>query len=359
MEWLARAWRPAHIGTPVGSVYRTRAGETFQPSFVPSHVLRARTGAIVGALLFVEAGAFAGVAEDGETATRQASPEPEPSWQVNASFSGSRYSLQNAAPTPSTDGTGLDVDFDVRRFFAPLRDDGAPYSLQPFLQRSSSWTLSVDGTHSSTRDPLGGPARTYWAGGISGGLDVYIRRWLIVDAGLGYGRGVLHDEGIDQSNQSFGGHVQMGLRLANTRIDAWYGLTALETAGAFAPLRTRFGASAFSAFAQRVTLSADGTVIPGGASGDVALEYYAKREVGVFAGTFAAKGKLYSNDDVVTRYGGWLGLAVWVDPTLAILAQYQLTLEALPERAVDTTPVGYQEVTHDLLLEAYARFDEL
>jgi hypothetical protein len=44
----------------------------------------------------------------------------------------------------------------------PVRDDGAPYSLQPLLQRTPSVSLHVDMGHFETNDPFGSPLRTDW-----------------------------------------------------------------------------------------------------------------------------------------------------------------------------------------------------
>jgi hypothetical protein len=114
----------------------------------------------------------------------------------------------------------------------------------------------------------------------------------------------------------------------------------------------------FTAIARRFTLSAFGTVIPSGAEVDLSLEYFATRELGIYVGTLAERGKLYSGDSVPTRYAGWIGLTAWLDPTIAISGTYQLTIEDLAEQA-GLPSGGYHEVTHTLGLQLLARFDEL
>jgi hypothetical protein len=193
------------------------------PVFLPS--------AIAGTLATFGMLSLAGASEDGEPALDRLAPEPDPSWQIDTTLSARKYSLQYAEASPSTYGTGMDLDVDLIRFMAPLRDDGAPYSLQPFLQRSSQWSLSLDGTHFSTHNPFGGDDRTDWIGGISGALDAYVKPWLALTAGLGYGVSVLHDVGVDQTTRTFRGGFGFGLRAANTRFDAWYGLIAEDVAG--------------------------------------------------------------------------------------------------------------------------------
>jgi hypothetical protein len=313
---------------------------------------------IASALVLCATSASADVVEDGETVSKQVWHEPDPSWQVNTSLSGNRYSIQNVAPSFSTDGTGEDVDFTMTRFLSPLRDDGAPYSLEPFLQRTSTWSVSLDGNHFSTHNPFGGPDRTEWGGGIGGSFDVYVRRWLALNGGLGYGYSALNDGELDQRTHSLNGFVEVGLRVADTRFDAWYTLDALDVGGSTS-LRRRYGASAYTAIARRLTMNLSGNIIPAGERGSIRLEYYATRELGIYMGALAGTGKLYSNDVVARTYGGWLGVAAWIEPTLGILGEYDLTFDTLPEQTVNQEPLGYHEATHALTLAVFARFDQL
>jgi hypothetical protein len=310
---------------------------------------------VIAGAPFFETRAFAD-ATVGAEAAGQPLREPDPSWQVNTSLSAGRYSIGSVTPNASTDGLALNLEFRLRRYFAPLRDDAAPYSLQPFLQRASSWSLTLDGGHFSTRNPFGGQDRTDWNGGVSGAVDAYVRRWLILNGGFGYGFSALRDVGVDQSTHTINGFVDVGLRVADTRIDAWYGLTALETAGSFAPARQRFGATAFTAIARRFTLGVSGASIPSGVEGSASLEYYATRELGIFGGTFAGRGKLYSTDAVPTRYAGWVGLAGWIDPTVGVSGQYELTVENF---AAQPGGPSDHNVTHTITLEVFARFDQM
>ncbi|HVZ73654.1 MAG TPA: hypothetical protein VHJ20_14845 [Polyangia bacterium] len=285
--------------------------------------------------------------------------EPDPSWQVNTSFSGRRYSLDYTAPTPSsTSGTGEAVGLEVTRFFAPLHDDGAPYSLEPFLQRASSWSLSIDGSHLTTNHPFGGPSSTDWSGGISTSVDVYVKRWLILNGGVStsYDR---QTETTEQSSHSVSGYLDLGLRVADTRVDGWYTVNAEDVGGASSRFRNRFGASMFTAIARRFSLSLDGNRIPGGGNGEIALEYFARQDLGIFGGLFAEKGTFYSTNLEVQEYSGWLGVATWLDPTVGVEGSYTLTTYDAPVQLIDQTPFGYHDISHQLLFEVLARFDRL
>jgi hypothetical protein len=322
--------------------------------------VRLGSGALVMAATVVfETLAFADATAAGEAASGQPARDPAPSMQVNASLSGSRYSLQSTSPTPSTYGTTQDLSFSLTRYLAPLRDDGAPYSLQPFLQRSNRLSIGLGGGHLSTHNPFGRQDHTVWNGGVSGSLDVYVKRWLALNGGLGYGHSTLHDVGFDQSTHSFSAFLGIGLRLADTRIDAWYDLVALDQGGSFAPLRRQFGASAFTAIARRFTLNVSGSVIANGVAGDLSLEYFATRELGIYAGTLASRGKLYSDESAPTRYAGWAGLAAWLDPAVGIGGAYQLTIEDLAQGAGGPQFVGYHQISHALSFALFARFEDL
>ena len=64
--------------------------------------------------------------------------EPHPEWQLGAALEGRKYFLDYSS-SPSTDGTQEDGLIEVTKFYQPLLDDGAPYSLAPYLQRASLW----------------------------------------------------------------------------------------------------------------------------------------------------------------------------------------------------------------------------
>jgi hypothetical protein len=299
--------------------------------------------------------AFAGMlgvarAEDDEAA--------DPIWQLNGTLVGQKYAYDYPTSV-SNDGLQLNLEVELVKYDAPLRDDGAPYSLQPFLQYRSSWSVSVDGGHFDTRNPLGGEDRTDWSGGFSASVNRYVKGGLALTGGVNYGFDVLHDVGVDETGHAFSGSAGIGLRIADTRFDVSYTLESLYLAGSFAPLRQEFGARVYTVLERRLSVNLSGDIIPGGFDGDLRLEFYPTREVGIFGGGAFAKGELYAASQVITRYMGRAGASVWLDRTMALVGEYEYTVEDLPLQAYLGAYDGFHEVAHTLLFELSMRFDEL
>lgn len=307
---------------------------------------------VAGAILLVAVPAVAGgAAADATLGEDPGARNSDPECQLDTTLSGRAYSIQNVVPSPEVHGTAEQLSLETVDFLVPLHDDGAPYSLRPFLQRTSTVSFSIGGGHFATHNPFGGPDRTELSGGASGAVNIYVRRWLALTGGLAYDYYVLHDVGVDQSTHAYSGSAGLGFRTGDMRIDASYGLVADDISGSFAPLRQSFQLSAEAAIARRWLVSLSGTVIAGGQEGTISPEYFLTRDIGLFASAFAGKGKFYSEDLVVKRYGGSGGLACWVDHDLELVAEYQLTIEDLPAQLV--TPdsiVGYHEVSHTIFL---------
>jgi len=312
---------------------------------------------IAAALIVYGTWALAGASQDGdsEAALADIARERDAIWQVNTTVSGRMYSIDQASPSPSTDGMAEGLDLTLIKFVTPLHDDGAPYSLEPFLQRRSRLSFSLDGGHFSTRNPLGSVDRTNWSGGIGGAQDTYVQRWLALTSGEGYHYDALHDVGVHQSSHAFAGSLGLGVRAADTRVDVSYGLLVVDVAGSV-KARQSLSLSAFTVIARCFSASLSGTVIPSGAEGDISLEYFPTRALGVFAGAFAGRGQLHSDDLLFRRYAGRAGLAAWIDHAFGILGEYALTIENLPTQGFDQSVPGYREVSHTVTLEIYWRF---
>ena len=95
---------------------------------------------------------------------QSAGPGQEPNFQVNSSLSGTRYSLSNGPGLPSASGNQETLSMEMIAFGAPLHDDDSPYSLQAFMQRENTFTLSVSGGRFDTANPYGGVDRITWNG---------------------------------------------------------------------------------------------------------------------------------------------------------------------------------------------------
>ena len=169
-----------------------------------------------------------------EPGTRVAARAPDTSWDLSSSLSGRRYALTYRGGG-ELDGTGEALTLELARYLAPLRDDGASRTLQPFLQRMNTFSVDVAARHFSTSGPI--MDRTDWNGGLGAGVDFYARPWLNVAAGLSYSYDVLHDVGVNQKTHTFSGNGGAGLRIGDTLIRVSYYLEKHQVSDASVPLR--------------------------------------------------------------------------------------------------------------------------
>jgi hypothetical protein len=120
-------------------------------------------------------------------------PDPDPNFQVNTSLSGRRYSISDSPGVPDTSGSQEALSMTVIAYGTPLHDDESPYSLQPFMQRENTFSMSLSGGHFDTANPYGGVDRTEWSTGVGASFDAYLKRWLAVFGGASYGYFDLRD----------------------------------------------------------------------------------------------------------------------------------------------------------------------
>ena len=139
--------------------------------------------------------AFAHAAVDTEApGTGVRTHNPDASWELDTSFAGRSYSInfQDAAASELS-GSGERLRAELIDFLAPVRDDGTPYALQPFLQRTSSITVHVDLGHFETNYPFGSPLRTDYDANLGGGVSLYLRPWLNLFGNVSYDYDSLSD----------------------------------------------------------------------------------------------------------------------------------------------------------------------
>ena len=314
-------------------------------------------GACVVLIGLMPGGARAGDFEEPGTRVRE---QPDTRWELDTSVSGRRYAIRGPVPGGAeVDGMGERLRVELVSFLTPLRDDGAPYSLQSFLQRANSFAIDVDAGHFATDNPQGFMPRTDWDASVGGGVDFYARRWLDLFASTSYDYDALRDVGVSQKTHSFSGSGGAGVRAGDTLVRASYYAAWQQTSGASLPLRQGVQLSAFTALDRRFAARLFGETIPQGGEGQVSLEYFRGQNLGIFAAALAGKGQFYRTGAAVTRYVGTAGLAGWLDSTTGLVAQYSLTIEdQLSAQMLTATDVitGYHQVTHALLLQLYLRY---
>ena len=281
-------------------------------------------------------------------------PEQEPNFQVNSSLSGTRYSLSYSPGGPSTSGNQEALSMEIIAFGAPLHDDDSPYSLQAFMQREDTFTLTVRGGRFDTANPYGGVDRTEWSTGVGGAFDAHLKPWFVVFGGASYGYFDLHDVNVAQTGDSYAGDVGFSFRIRNTRLDLSGGVQGERTSGVSGPWRPDLTLSAFTVIKRRVALSAAGTLLQGGELGSFEVEVFPTKSAGVFMSGFAGRFEPYVTPTLVTRYAGTAGFSGWFDANTAVVGQYQLTYETDPATPPSTT--SYNELSHTFVLEGYVRF---
>jgi hypothetical protein len=285
---------------------------------------------------------------------QSAGPDQEPNFQVDSSLSGTRYAISPRPGGLSTSGNQETLSMEIIAFGAPLHDDDSPYSLQAFMQREDTFTLSVRGGRFDTANPYGGVDRTEWFTGVGGGFSAYLKPWFVLFGSASYGYFELHDVDAAQSGHTFAGDVGVGFRVRNTRLALSGGAQGDRMSGAFGPWRRSLTLSAFTVIRRRVVLSAAGTLVDGGEEGSFEVEVFPTKSAGLFVSGFAGRSQPYVTPTLVTRYAGTAGFAGWFDANTALVGEYELTYETDSATAPSTT--GYNQLSHTVVLEAYFRF---
>ena len=277
--------------------------------------------------------------------------EPDPTWEVDTSLVGKSYSIQ--LPQSQTGGFQEGANLSFTQYLAPLRDDGSPYSLRSFLQRTSALSLSLGVGHFATHNPFGAPDRTDTSGSVGGGLNIYLKRWLAVTGSVGYEYDTLHDVGVEQGTHAVSGSAGLGLRAGDLRLDVSYDISSYHQSGAWGPIRRGLDISGYGVFARRLAVGFGAERIAGGSGGSVNGEYFPSPDLGLFVTGGAVRGNLYRGDQIVTRYAATGGIAGWVDPSTGMVARYSRTIEHAPPM-VDGS--GYDETGNQISLEVYMLF---
>jgi hypothetical protein len=281
-------------------------------------------------------------------------PDQDPNFQVNSSLSATRYSLSYSPAGPDTSGNRETLSMEMIAFGAPLHDDDSPYSLQAFMQREDTFTLSVTGGRFDTANPYGGVDRTEWFTGVGGAFHAYLKPWFILFGGASYGYFSLHDVDTAQTGQSFAGDLGVGFRVRNTRLGLSAGAADVRTSGVSSPWRPSLTLSAFTVIKRRVALTAIGTLVQGGEEGFLQVEVFPTKSAGLFVSGFAGRFEPYVTPTVVTRYAGTAGFVGWFDANTALVGSYELSYEIDPATPPSTT--GYDYLSHTVALEAHFRF---
>ena len=190
---------------------------------------------------------------------RVVSPSTPARYEVSGAATGSAYSiLRDFALSgvtiipgrgwfaPTQLGNAGDVGVSVGHFFTPVRDDAAPRSLQPYLQRASRAYASVSAGGFSTKYGGAPNARNYSYVSVGAGVRAYLTPHFTVSASASYTYDVLHDALILDKQHTLAAVAGVGLRVGDALVTASCRFSARALDGRL--VEPRWGATQLSAY---------------------------------------------------------------------------------------------------------------
>jgi hypothetical protein len=321
-------------------------------------------------LVFAALAAGAGAAHAAappDGAIRASDPDPGARWELTASLTGVRSSSRpfpalltpaGPLPQPVAIGWSAGVGEQATGYVSALRDDGSPYSLQPFLQRASTFTVDVSATHSNFYFPPN-PTTTTSEGGAGGGVHIYVKPWLILIASINY-EYVWSHYFTDSSEQLYSGTAGLGFRWRDSSLELSYNQVAVRFSGAFAPLQRGPVLLTLTTVVNRCLLaSLTAEAIQGGMGGALAGTYFPTPRLGLMMSALAVQSRFSSDAPTVTQYTGTVGITAWRNRTAGVTAQYSF----LTERSVEPgSPFAMRPsnsdaggVAHTVVLQVFMR----
>jgi hypothetical protein len=268
----------------------------------------------------------------------------ESRYQVNASFSGAWASISNV---PGASVTQEEMSVELIGFRRPLRDDETPFSLQPFMQRESTLSLSVDIGRSQLADQSVYFYPTGFVAITGANVDAYLNQWFAVIASASYAYNELGGD-VSQTVHVFSTGAGVGFRYRNTRLDLSAGEQVSRTSGAFGPRQGNVSLSAVTVIKRRLSLDASGTLFDGGAHGFFEAGLYPSKWTGVIVSASATRSDLDAR-----QYTGSVGFSCWFDARSGLLAEYTLIHATAP--GTSDLADGISLMAHKLLVQAYFR----
>ncbi len=298
------------------------------------------------------------------------------SWDLD--FYGSSEVDAFSYPNPNQHETSLvgSVGASLTRFLAPVVDDDAPHSLQPFLQRASAVSVELDtggfaGSIGVGNRPLNQEQRDDVYFGPSVGANVYLTPAFALTAAFGYRYDVVTDTSSFMGRPfSFstktheldpGGGV--AVRFGDTRFDLGYSVQVDIPVNDFIsaeplsllPKWGTIGLSLETVLNRALDLSFSGEVFDGGAGGSANVEQYFTKDVGAFAGAFAYLGRRYNDGVSHNDYGGDVGASWWVRPRVRLVLEYELAGVNVPSQDSGSGHYEYSSIRNRVYASARLR----
>ena len=204
---------------------------------------------------------------------------------------------------------------------APIVDDDAPLSLQPFLQRASTLSLTASVGGGTFRYDAGGEVKNL-NGGAGIGANVFATRALAITAGFSaFGSGYPALPG-SKTTTLLAGSLGLGVRgdlgTLAWRIDGRYAFTPFHDGTRWL---TTWGSVTFglrAAFARRVLIDLGGTVSASGGGAAVDLYVHFGKRFALFVGAAASHGEFVDTHRGYTAVSGNAGFSWWLTDTVGV-----------------------------------------
>jgi hypothetical protein len=208
-----------------------------------------------------------------------------------------------------------------------LADDGAPLSMQPFLQRASLVEVFASGGAFSTSVP--GASRNYTGVGLSAGAAVghYLNNMFGLTASASLQRSSTTGPGFFSEPDYVTPSLSVGTTLR-------FGDTAIGLSGRYAPVfadgtllhtrtATMFGLSVESALARVISLELDTRTLPSGGSAAGSITFHYTPRLG-FSGSLAfARGQIFVDSTTIFwQLAPHVDVSYWLTSRVRVLAGY-------------------------------------
>jgi hypothetical protein len=246
----------------------------------------------------------------------------------------------------------------------PLADDDAPYALQPFLQRAGRVWLTASGGGSDFTYAAGfaGPQiieghRHASAGAGGAGFDLYVHRWVAIDASFSVDGGHAGGDTGAAPTDTLGihGSAGAGLRWRDLRFDLGYRIDGRRDRSPYSERwqNVYYGhvyTSAQAVVRQRVSLLAQIDVIDHGALAWGALTVHPLKRLDLFAGLGGGRGG--SGTSIPVDYiQARIGLGAWQSRHLGVVAAYSLSWTRIHATILNSFEPNAQLINSITMLE--------
>jgi hypothetical protein len=274
------------------------------------------------------------------------------SWQIDGTVTGGVYFISESAI--DLDGARASASLAVTRFLKPVLRDDAPISLQPFLQRAGSVSLSLIGGGFVTDDPFARDRTDLYVGPRLG-ADVYLAHFLALTASGSYYFDALDDVGVRQRTHGLAASAGVGLRIRDVRLDVAYTARDNDIDGTFETYRWGpVSATLFAVFDRRLALTLAGSAFEGGGSASATAGYYATNRLGLFLSGGGEAGGHYVGGVHHDQVYGNAGIQYWAAGVVRVGVSYTLTHNHVPRQPEFMNPAD--ELTNALEVGVSVRF---